>query len=67
MQDVNKIKGYRVMAGITQAEMAKKIGIGERTYTTKEQDIRKFTVSELDALVKVLNECNLNIKISDLF
>lgn len=67
MQELNKVKGYRTMAGITQAEMAKQIGVSERTYATKEQDVKKFTISELDSLVKVLNKHNLNIKLSDLF
>lgn len=64
---LNKVKGYRTMAGLTQSEMAKEIGISERTYATKEQDITKFTVSEINSIVEVLNKNNLNIKISDLF
>lgn len=67
MQEVNKVKGYRNMVGITQAEMAKKIGVSERSYVAKENDISKFTVNELSAVIQVLNEHNLNVKMADLF
>lgn len=32
---MNKVKGYRVMCGYTQSEMAEMIGITKRTYTSK--------------------------------
>ncbi len=66
MQDLNKVKGYRAMAGLTQEQMAEKIGISARSYATKEADVSKFTVSELEAMVKALNEKNLNIRLADL-
>lgn len=64
---LNKLKGFRTMAGLTQIEMAKKVGMSERTYVTKENDIKKFTVNELNLVVQILNEAKVNIKISDLF
>lgn len=66
MQELNKIKGYRVMAGMTQAEMAKKLNMGVRTYILKEQDNSKFTLSELNDIVDVLVSHNLNVKIENL-
>ena len=69
MQEVNisKLRGYRTMIGITQQEMAEKIGISERAYATKEADIMKFTVRELKEVLNVFQEHNLDIKPSDLF
>lgn len=67
MQELNKIKGYRKMVGLTQDQMAQELNMSSRSYQTKEQDNGKFTAAELKALVDVLGKHNLNIKIDDLF
>jgi len=64
--NTNKIKGYRVMIGLTQTEMAKELNMGLRTYITKEQDNSKFTLSELNDIVDVLVKHKLNVKIENL-
>jgi DNA-binding XRE family transcriptional regulator len=64
--NTNKIKGYRVMIGLTQAEMAKELNMGLRTYVIKEQDNSKFTVSELNDIVDVLVSHKLDVKIENL-
>ncbi len=64
--NTNKIKGYRVMIGLTQAEMAKELNMGVRTYVIKEQDNSKFTVSELNDIVDVLVSHKLDVKIENL-
>ncbi len=66
MQQLNKIKGYRVMAGLTQVEMAKELNMSERSYYTKETNNDKFTVDELKAIVEILSKYNLNITVNDL-
>jgi len=64
--NTNKIKGYRVMIGLTQDEMAKELNMGKRTYVMKEQDNSKFTVSELNDIVDVLVKHKLDVKIENL-
>lgn len=64
--NTNKIKGYRVMIGLTQAEMAKELKMGVRTYVMKEQDNSKFTLSELNDIVDVLVKHKLDVKIENL-
>jgi putative transcriptional regulator len=66
MQEVNKIKGYRVMVGLTQTEIAKKLNMSERTYATKEQNPNKFTINELNQLEVIFNESGLKISKADL-
>ena len=64
--NTNKIKGYRVMIGLTQVQMAKELNMGVRTYIMKEQDNSKFTVSELNDIVNVLVSHDLNVKMENL-
>lgn len=64
--NTNKIKGYRVMIGLTQAEMAKELNMGVRTYVMKEQDNSKFTLSELNDIVDLLVKHKLDVKIENL-
>lgn len=64
--NTNKIKGYRVMIGLTQAEMAKELNMGVRTYVMKEQDNSKFTLSELNDIVDVLVKHKLDVKVENL-
>jgi transcriptional regulator with XRE-family HTH domain len=48
------IKGIREARGITQDEMAKKLGMSRPTYIAVEKGKRELTVSEFDVLSKVL-------------
>lgn len=66
MQEINKIKGYRVMIGLTQKEMAEQLNINERTYNYKETNNSKFTVEELNKLQNIFNAHGLKITTSDL-
>ena len=54
------------MIGLTQAEMAKELKMGVRTYVMKEQDNSKFTLSELNDIVDVLVKHKLDVKIENL-
>ena len=64
--EVNKVKGYRTMINLTQEEIAKRLGISERSYQNKEQGITKFTVEELKAIKGLLVEKGVNITLDDL-
>ena len=66
MQEINKIKGYRVMIGLTQKEMAELLNINERTYLYKETDNSKFTVEELNKLQAIFTAHGLKLNTSDL-
>jgi len=48
------IKGLREVKGITQDEMAKKLGMSRPTYIAVEKGTRELTVSEFDVLAGVL-------------
>lgn len=63
---MNKVKGYRVMCGYTQSEMAEMIGITKRTYTSKEQE-GNWTVKEANAIVEAIQRKNPMIKYEDIF
>lgn len=54
------LKTIRKSCGLTQKELAKKLGIGESTYAHYESGIRKIT---LDTFLRLLKVCNLEIKI----
>lgn len=66
MMGVNKIKGYRVMSGLTQKEMAEKLGLSVRGYVLKENGTSSFKGSELSKIQTILKERNLDVKIDDL-
>ncbi|WP_297634698.1 helix-turn-helix transcriptional regulator [uncultured Clostridium sp.] len=49
----NLIKGIRMMRGLTQQEVAEKIGMSLRTFGRKEANPDTFTVGELKELAKL--------------
>lgn len=61
-----KVKGYRVMANLTQEEMAQAIGLQRRTYLDKENGIRLFSVPELIAIRDILNAKGIEVSLDDL-
>lgn len=63
---MNKVKGYRVMAGLTQKEMADKLGISRETFILKEKNDR-FTTAETIAITTILNECGLSLTREEIF
>lgn len=46
-KEFKRLKALRAERGLTQAQMAKIIGIGEDTYRKKENGVREFTLSEV--------------------
>lgn len=55
MLDAKKLKGKIVEAGMTQGELAKKIGISQNTLTRKLTGRRDFTVGEIDRICAALH------------
>ena len=54
MLDANKLKAKIVEVGMTQGELARKIGISQNTFTRKISGRRDFTVGEIDRICTVL-------------
>lgn len=64
--NINKVKGFRTMASLTQEELAKKLNISLRAYQNKEQGITAFTVDELVGIKAILLEKGLTVSLDDL-
>ena len=68
MENFNKIKSFRVGAGITQDQMAEKLGMSTKTYKSREDNRADWKLSEMDAFTKVINEATgQNHSIQDIF
>lgn len=52
----NQLRGKRVGAGYTQAEMAKLLFMSKATYGRKENNQEKFKLPELQKISEILNE-----------
>lgn len=52
----NNLKSYRAKAGLTQGEVAKKIGIAPNSYSFKENGKREFTLSEAKAIADIFGD-----------
>lgn len=63
---MNKVKGYRNMIELTQANLAEKLGISREALNRKEQN-DSFTKTEKLAMTKIFNDAGLLIKFSDIF
>lgn len=63
----NKIRGYRAMLGMTQAEMGLKLGISKQSYHFKETGKRAFTDYEKMKFKKLLTPLFPNITLEDIF
>lgn len=64
--NINKVKGFRTMASLTQEELAKKLNISLRAYQNKEQGITSFTVEELVGIKSILTEKGLTVSLDEL-
>ena len=51
---LDNIKAERVRAGLTQEELAKKVGISVTSYNLKETGTRQFSVDELMLIANAL-------------
>lgn len=64
---VNKVKGYRIMAGFNQIEMAKKLGVSVQSYRNKENGRVSFKDSEKVIIRDLLDKVVPGIKVDDVF
>ena len=51
-----KLKGARVEKGLTQEDMAERIGISTYSYLMKENGKRDFTLTEMKKICEILNK-----------
>lgn len=51
-----KLKALRVEHGLTQADLARMIGIGEITYVRKENGLSEFKESEIKKICEIFNK-----------
>lgn len=62
-----KVKGYRVMLGKTQEELAKNFGISKQAYSAKERGLTRFTNKEMIAIKELLLPLFPGITIDEIF
>ena len=59
---MSKLKGYRVMLGLTQQAMADKLDISLQSYNNKETGKTPFNDKEKRALKTIVAEINTHLK-----
>ena len=64
---MSKLKGYRVMAGLTQEDIANHLGYSRVNYTYKENDQKLLSYEERKKIHKLLKRKLPNLKYDDLF
>lgn len=64
---MTKLKGYRVMLGKTQRDMAKELNISVQSYNNKETGKTAFNDREKLAIKTMISEIKSDITIDELF
>ena len=64
---MTKLKGYRVMLGKTQRDMAKELNISVQSYNNKETGKTAFNDREKLAIKTIISEVKSDITIDELF
>lgn len=64
---MSKLKGYRVMLGLTQQAMANKLNISLQSYNNKETGKTPFNDKEKKAIKTIVAEVEPGITIDELF
>ena len=64
---MTKLKGYRVMLGKTQRDMAKELNISVQSYNNKETGKTAFSDREKLAIKTMVSEVKSDITIDELF
>lgn len=64
---MNKILGYRKMAGLTQKAMAAVLNISEGQYRAKEKGRYPFNVDEIKKFHAELSEKGITVKVDEIF
>lgn len=60
--NLNKIRGLRIENGLSQKDLAKQLGISDRSYRNKEKGHTEFKPSELTYL-----SCIFNVNVEAIF
>lgn len=64
---MSKLKGYRVMLGLTQQAMADKLDISLQSYNNKETGKTPFNDKEKQEIKSIVKEIKPDITIDELF
>ncbi|HEM4672011.1 TPA: transcriptional regulator [Streptococcus suis] len=64
---MSKLKGYRIMLGLTQKNMADKLDISLQSYNNKETGKTPFKDKEKKAIKTIVAEVEPGITIDELF
>ena len=67
MPDKTRVKGYRVMLGLTQREMADILGLSAQSYYLKENGRVKFTYDEMRIFRDRVQTIMPDVTIDDIF
>lgn len=67
MPDKTRVKGYRVMLGLTQKEMADVLGLSAQSYYLKENGRVKFTYDEMRVFRDMVQTIMPDVTIDDIF
>lgn len=67
INSMTKLKGYRVMLGKTQRDMAKELNISVQSYNNKETGKTTFNDREKLAIKTMISEVKSDITIDELF
>jgi DNA-binding XRE family transcriptional regulator len=67
INSMTKLKGYRVMLGKTQRDMAKELNISVQSYNNKETGKTAFNDREKLAIKTMVSEVKSDITIDELF
>lgn len=62
-----KVRGYRVMLGKTQQEMADLFNISKQSYSAKERGVTRFSEDEMITLKEMLQGLFPGITIDEIF
>ena len=65
--NLSKLKGYRVMLGLTQKELSDKLGISLQSYNNKETGKNAFNDRERLAIRDMVKQVKSDITIDELF
>lgn len=64
---MNKLKGYRVMLGLSQGDMAEKLNISKQSYYKKENGYTPFARDEMLAIRDMFSGIRSSITIDEIF
>lgn len=63
----NKVKNFRSLLGLTQAELARLLKVTPQTVSAKENGKRQFSDEEKIKIINLINQEYPDIRISDVF